>query len=87
MPDRVALTFDDQRWTYAELAQRANRLANALADAGVEAGDRIVIIDVNTPQHFEAYFAAARLDAIYVPLNFRERPKRWGPALSTPPRK
>ena len=28
-------------------------------------------MDVNTPMHFEAYFAAARLDAIYVPLNFR----------------
>ena len=28
-------------------------------------------MDVNTPVHFEAYFAAARLDAVYVPLNFR----------------
>ena len=30
-------------------------------------------MDVNSPQHFEVYFAAARLDAIYVPLNFRGR--------------
>jgi long-chain acyl-CoA synthetase len=78
VPDRVAITFDDQRWTYAEFANRANRLANALADVGVEAGDRIAVIDVNTPQHLEAYFAAARLDAIYVPLNFREHPEEMG---------
>ena len=57
--------------TYAELADRSNRLANALAGRGVRAGDRIAVMDVNTPMHFEAYFAAARLDAIYVPLNFR----------------
>ena len=30
-------------------------------------------MDVNSPLHFEAYFAAARLDAVYVPLNFRAR--------------
>ena len=57
--------------TYAELADRSNRLANALTERGVRAGDRIAVMDVNTPMHFEAYFAAARLDAIYVPLNFR----------------
>ncbi len=57
--------------TYAELANRSNRLANALAERGVRTGDRIAVMDVNTPMHFEAYFAAARLDAIYVPLNFR----------------
>ena len=57
--------------TYAELADRSNRLANALAERGIRAGDRIAVMDVNTPMHFEAYFAAARLDAIYVPLNFR----------------
>ena len=64
--------------TYAELADRSNRLANALAERGVRAGDRIAVMDVNTPMHFEAYFAAARLDAIYVPLNFREHGEEVG---------
>ena len=34
-------------------------------------GDRVAVMDVNTSVHFEAYFATARLDAVYVPLNFR----------------
>ena len=71
VPDRTALSAEGVRTTYAGLAARANRLANALAEAGVGAGDRVAVMDVNTSQHFEVYFAAARLDAIYVPLNFR----------------
>ena len=71
MPERAALVHDGATLTYAGLADRANRLANALAAHGVEPGDRVAVMDVNTPAHFEAYFAAARLDAVYVPLNFR----------------
>jgi acyl-CoA synthetase (AMP-forming)/AMP-acid ligase II len=73
VPDRTAITFDEGTTTFEELAARANRLANALAERGVCAGDRVAVINVNTPQHIELYFAAARLDAIYVPLNFRDR--------------
>ena len=73
VPERTAITFDDRVTTFKGLAARANRLANALAARGVEAGDRVAVIDVNTPQHLEMYFAAARLDAIYVPMNFRDR--------------
>jgi acyl-CoA synthetase (AMP-forming)/AMP-acid ligase II len=73
VPERTATTFDGRSMTYADLNARANRLANALAELGVVAGDRIAVIDVNTPRHLELYFAAARLDAIYVPLNFRDR--------------
>ncbi len=73
VPERDATVFDGARQTYAELAARANRLANALAGLGVGANDRIAVVDVNTPAHLEVYFAAARLDAVYVPMNFRGR--------------
>jgi acyl-CoA synthetase (AMP-forming)/AMP-acid ligase II len=73
VPDRIAMVFDGRATTYEELAARANRLANALADAGVGKGDRVAFLDVNTPLHLETYFAVAKLDAIYVPLNFRDR--------------
>jgi acyl-CoA synthetase (AMP-forming)/AMP-acid ligase II len=73
VPDREAVLFEDKRITYAELAERANRLANALADMGVGTGDRVAAIQVNCNEHVEASFATARLDGIYVPLNFRAR--------------
>ena len=73
VPERTATIFEGQRQTYEALAARANSLANALAELGVGAGDRVAVVDVNTPAHLEVYFAAMRLDAIYVPLNFRAR--------------
>ena len=71
VPDRVAVVFDGKRFTYAKLAERVNKLANALAALGIGKGDRIAMIQVNCNEHIEAYFAAAKLDALYVPLNFR----------------
>jgi acyl-CoA synthetase (AMP-forming)/AMP-acid ligase II len=73
VPDRTAILFDDEAVTFASLQERSNRLANALADRGVGRGDRVSVMHVNCPQVIEAYFAAAQLDAIYVPINFRAK--------------
>ncbi len=73
VPDRDAIIFDDRRFTYGELMDRVNRLANGLAGLGVKAGDRIAAMQVNCNEHIEAYFAATKLDCIFVPINFRAR--------------
>ena len=73
VPDRVATIFDGHRITYGELQSRVNRLASALAGLGVESGDRVAALQVNCNEHVEAYFATAKLDAVYGPLNFRHR--------------
>ena len=73
VPDRQAIVFEGKRFTFQELSDRVNRLANALADLGVEAGDRIASLQVNCNELVEAYFATAKLDALYVPLNFRAK--------------
>ncbi len=70
-PDRVAIVFEQKRYTFSQLNERANRLANALLNLGVKKGDRVAILQVNCNQCVEAYFATAKLGAIYVPLNFR----------------
>ncbi|MBI2866277.1 MAG: AMP-binding protein, partial [Chloroflexi bacterium] len=72
-PDKEAIVFERQRLTYAQLNQRANRLAHALSRLGISPGDRVAIMQVNTPQVVESYFATARLGAIWVPLNFRAK--------------
>ncbi len=73
VPDREAIVFDTERITYEKLQNRVNRLANALSDLGVTAGDRIAAMQVNCNEHIETYLAAAKLDAIFVPINFRAR--------------
>ena len=72
-PDRGAIVFEGKRYTFSQLNERANRLANALLNLGVSKGDRVAMLQVNSNQHVEAYFAAAKFGAIYVPLNFRAR--------------
>ncbi|NQW23852.1 MAG: AMP-binding protein [SAR202 cluster bacterium] len=73
VPERPAIIFDGQTITFEGLAERVNRLANGLSEIGVGPGDRVATMQVNTNQCIEAYFAAAQLDAIYVPLNFRAK--------------
>ena len=73
VPDRTAIDFYGESVSFLELQQRANRLANAMAGRGVSRGDRVAVMQVNCPQNIEAYFAAAQLDAIYVPINFRAK--------------
>ena len=73
VPDRTALVFEGARVTYEGLQSRVNRLASALDSLGVGPGDRVAMLQVNCNQCIEAYFAAAKLDAVYVPLNFRAR--------------
>lgn len=70
-PDRKALSFEGRSWTYGQLAARIDRLATALAAGGVGRDDRVGFLGLNHPAFFEAMFAAARLGAIFVPLNFR----------------
>ncbi|MFC2003677.1 class I adenylate-forming enzyme family protein [Chloroflexota bacterium] len=73
-PERDCMVFEGKRQTYAQTNERVNRLANALAQLGVENGDRMAVLQVNCSQYVEVYFACAKLDAIMVPLNFRARP-------------
>ena len=61
-----------------ELNQLTNRVAHGLHALGVNPGDRVGFLGLNHPRFFFTLFAAAKLDAIFVPLNFR----LTGPELS-----
>ena len=73
-PDRIALQLDDTRRTYTELDRRVNRLARALRERGVHAGDRVAVLATNHIETAEAFYAILRLGAIVVPINFRLTP-------------
>jgi len=54
----VSRTHDGvDRYTYADFGDRVRRLAAALAELGVEPGDRVGTLGWNTHRHFEAYYA------------------------------
>ena len=70
-PDRQALTFEGVTRSYAQMQDAIDRLAAALKAAGLCCGDRVGFLGLNQPLYFDLLFAAARLGAIFVPLNFR----------------
>jgi acyl-CoA synthetase (AMP-forming)/AMP-acid ligase II len=72
-PDRPAVIFEGKKYSFSELSERANRLANALLSLGIEKGERVAILQVNCNQYVEAYYAVAKIGAIFVPLNFRAK--------------
>jgi len=73
-PDAVALVDARGRRTWSEAARDAARLAALLREVGVERGDRVALLDENTPEVLVATFAAAALGAILQPLNPRLAP-------------
>ena len=77
-PDRDAMVFGGKRQTYLQTGERVDRLSNALSELGVRQGDRVAMLQVNCPECIESYYAAAKLGAIFVPLNFRAKTDELG---------
>jgi len=70
-PDKVAVAGGKQRYTYAELAERSWRLANALRSAGLAKGDRVAALLFNSPAMLEAHFGVPAAGGILVAVNNR----------------
>ena len=76
-PDREAVACaraDEptvQRRTFAELDERANRLAHHLQDAGVGPGDRVGVYALNRAEWVESLLAICKVRAVCVNVNYR----------------
>ncbi|MCE4605499.1 MAG: long-chain fatty acid--CoA ligase [Desulfurococcales archaeon] len=62
------------RYTFKDLASRAEKLASALASLGVGRLDRVATLDWNTHWHYETYFAVPMMGAVLHPVNIRLAP-------------
>jgi long-chain acyl-CoA synthetase len=69
--DWTAIQSENQKTTYGELFNQANRVAGWLNEKGVRKGDRIAILAKNYPQFFPLMGGIAATGAIMVPINFR----------------
>ena len=67
--DKIALICGEDRYTYHQIEEQANRLAHAFIAAGVQRGDRIVISLPNSVESVLAIFAALKAGAVFVVLN------------------
>ena len=71
VPDREAVATPGRRLTYAELDERASRLAHHLQAAGVGAGDHVGLQLLNGTEYLEGMLAAFKLRAVPINVNYR----------------
>ena len=71
VPDQLAVIAPERRLTYRELDERATRLAHALAERGVGAGDHIGLFLYNGTEYIEGMLAAWKIRAVPVNVNYR----------------
>ncbi len=75
-PDQEIVYRTSFRYTYRELRQRICRLANALTDLGVKAGDTVAVMDWDSHRYLECFFAVPMLGAVLHTINVRLSPEQ-----------
>ncbi|HEY3723222.1 MAG TPA: acyl-CoA synthetase [Acidimicrobiia bacterium] len=70
-PAREYLVAEGKRRTYAEMEERANRLAHHLAAQGIGPGDHVGIYGYNSVEWVEALWAIFKLRAVWININYR----------------
>jgi len=68
-PDRTAIVYLGERFTYARLRDLSERFAGALADMGVKKGDRVMIYVSNCAQWVISFLGIQKVGAVLVPVS------------------
>ncbi len=68
-PHKNFLTFEGERWSYAQMNEGAARVAEYLTSRGVGLGASVGILLPNLPAFLEIFFATQRVAATAVPMN------------------
>ena len=70
-PERLAMVYEDQRVSYAGLADRMLRMAGLLKERGVQPGQVVAAVMKNSAAFMELAFAVSHVGAVFLPVNFR----------------
>jgi acyl-CoA synthetase (AMP-forming)/AMP-acid ligase II len=73
VPGNIALVFEGRRVDYAEFARSVDAAVEQFTIRGIQRGDRVALLLGNRPAFAYALLAVARLGAIAVPMNTRQR--------------
>lgn len=70
-PNGAATVYEDRQQSWKEMLDRVARLAGALQSLGMESGDRVAILSLNSDRYIEYYFAVLWGGGVVVPVNVR----------------
>ncbi|MFC1532678.1 class I adenylate-forming enzyme family protein [Thermodesulfobacteriota bacterium] len=74
-PDKKAVIMEDDYFTYRQLNNLANQLANTMLAQGVKPGEKVALLSQNCLEFVIINYAVAKCGAVLVPINFRFKEK------------
>ena len=74
-PQKTAIVFEEKHISYREVDEKANRIANAMLNMGIKKGDIVSIQSHNCPEFVFLIWGAAKIGAIFSPINFGATPQ------------
>ena len=67
-PDHIALVFEDRRWSYRELNESTNRIANKFEELGIKKGDRVAVLLYNCAEYWEVLLFVLGIGLVIVEI-------------------
>nr|HET6904502.1 benzoate-CoA ligase family protein [Ktedonobacteraceae bacterium] len=71
---KTAIYYEGQSYSYAQMAELANRVGNGLLDLGLDMEQRVALLMLDSPQLAASFFGAIKIGAVPIPLNTLLRP-------------
>ncbi|MGM0424167.1 MAG: fatty acid--CoA ligase [Thermodesulfobacteriota bacterium] len=75
-PQQEIIYRDQMRYTYQDLYARICRLANSLESLGIKQGDKVAVMDWDSPRYLECFFAVPMFGAVLHTINIRLAPEQ-----------
>src|SRR5215472_14510337 len=72
--EKTAIFYEGNSYTYAQVAELANRVGNGLLDLGLDLEQRVALLMLDSPQLAAAFFGAIKIGAVPIPINTSLRP-------------
>jgi benzoate-CoA ligase family protein len=76
-PQKTAIVGVERKATYGEIETETNRVSQALRDYGCRPGDRVLLVLPDSLEFIAAFFGAAKIGALPVPVNSMARAKDY----------
>ncbi|CRK81974.1 class I adenylate-forming enzyme family protein [Neobacillus massiliamazoniensis] len=70
-PEKLAIECEGRSYSYRRFNEEVNKLAHGLLQRGVNKGDKLALMMKNSDHFVFSFFAAAKIGAVVVPINFR----------------
>ncbi|GAC1553902.1 MAG: benzoate-CoA ligase family protein [Ktedonobacteraceae bacterium] len=74
---KIAIYSEGATYTYAQIAELANRVGNGLLNLGVDLEQRVALLLLDSPQFAAAFFGTIKIGAVVVPINTALRPEDY----------